>query len=219
MAKHGKVLRFGKVAIYAHWIYVIFYLLLALTGIMIYLDLFDFLLPLLGGSQGARLIHRVAAVVFVVGPLVAIMANPTGFRQWMKEIFTWNKNDIKFLGGFAKEMMGGHVNLPPQGRFNAGEKVNSLLQIGGGILLVLSGLVMLMPEWFPKAMVLVSYPLHDLAFVLTFTAFLGHAYMALFNPSTKEAINGMTSGYIDEKFAESHYTLWYEELKKSGQVK
>lgn len=219
MGNNGRVLRFGKVAIFAHWANVISFFLLGLTGLMIYADVFDFLLPLLGGIQGARIIHRAAAVAFILFPVLAALANPTGFREWINSVLTWKQNDRTFLLEFPKKFFGGHPALPPQGRFNAGEKVNSLLQLGGCILLAISGIVMWNPDFFPKALVLVGYPLHDLAFALTGTATLGHAYLALVHPDTKAALSGMINGYIDEEYAKSHYPLWYLEIKKTEELK
>lgn len=218
MVNSRRVLRFGKVAIFAHWANAISFFLLAFTGLMIYVDVFDFLLPVFGGIQGARIIHRAAAVAFIVIPILGVLANPEGFRDWMKNVLTWNQNDRAFLAGFPKKFFGGHPEIPPQGRFNAGEKVNSLLQLGGCTLLAITGIVMWNPDFFPKALVLVGYPLHDLAFVLTGTATLGHAYLALVHPDTKAALSGMINGYIDVEYAKSHYPLWYKEIEKGGGV-
>lgn len=209
-----KVLRFGKVAIFAHWAHTVSFLLLACTGMMIYLDIFDFLLPLFGGMQGARYVHRVMAVLFIVMPLVSLAANPKGFKMWMGEITTWGKDEFGFFGAFVKEMLGMQAVVPPQGRFNAGEKVNSILQLIGCTMLGLSGLVLWFPEYFSRGIVQVMLPVHDLAFILTFTSVLGHVYLATMHPNSKEAINGMKSGYVDAGFAESHYPKWYAELKK-----
>lgn len=208
-----KVLRFGAVARFAHWSHTVTFLLLAFTGMLIYMDVLDFLAPLFGGMQGARLLHRIAAVGFIVLPILSLFANPAGFIEWMSHVFRWGTNDFAFFGAFAKEFFGAHVEVPPQGRFNAGEKVNSLLQLVGCTLLAISGLILWFPDGFSQGTQQLALIVHDLAFVLTFTAMIGHAYLALFHPKTNEAINGMLSGYVDAEFAKSHYPLWYQEIK------
>jgi len=218
MVKDGKVLRFGRVAIMTHWTHTVTFFLLAVTGLFIYADAFDFLLPLFGGKQGARLVHRIAAVGFIMMPLIGLWRNPKGFTEWMQSVLSWGKNDFAFFSAFVQEFFGGHPEVPPQGRFNAGEKANSLLQLGGCTILAVTGLIIWFKELFPTALVAWSIPLHDVAFILTATAVLGHAYLALFHPATKEAINGMISGYIDADFAKSHYPLWYKEVEKVGRL-
>jgi formate dehydrogenase subunit gamma len=209
-----RIRRFGKVAIMAHWAHTVTFFILALTGLIIYINFFAFMAPLFGGIQGARLVHRIMAVGFIVFPLVSLVANFRGFIQWMVDVLTWGKNEVVFLKKFPREFFGFHVEMPPQGRFNAGEKINSLLQVIGCTVLALSGIVIWFKEFFPVAVVRYAIPLHDLSFILTFTAALGHAYMALGLPATNKAITGMITGYIDGKFAQNHYPLWYKKVKE-----
>lgn len=208
-----RIRRFGKVAIFAHWAHTVTFFILALTGMIIYFDFFDFLAPLFGGIQGARLVHRIMAVGFIVFPIISLVANFRGFVQWMVDVTTWGKNEVGFLKKFPLEFFGFHVEMPPQGRFNAGEKINSLLQVIGCTILALSGIVIWFKDYFPALLVRYALPLHDLAFILTFTAALGHMYMALGLPATNKAISGMINGYIDGEFARTHYPLWYKKVK------
>lgn len=209
-----RVQRFGKTAITAHWAHSLTFFALALTGMIIYFDSFKFLAPLFGGIQGARLVHRVMAVGFIVLPIISLIANFRGFLQWMIDVTYWGKNDIGFLKKFPKEFFGFHVEMPPQGRFNGGEKINSILQVIGCTVLALSGIIIWFKGIFPLGMIRLALPIHDLAFILTFTAALGHMYMALGLPSSNHAIKGMLTGFIDGEFARTQYPLWYQKLKK-----
>lgn len=209
-----RVLRFGKVAIFTHWAHTVTFLLLALTGMLIFFNFLDFLIPLFGGMQGVRIVHRVMAILFVIFPVISLIANPKGFAMWMKEVTTWGKDELGFFQGFVKEMLGMHAEVPPQGRFNAGEKLNSIFQVLGCALLAFTGFIIWFPQYFSRGFVQLMLPLHDLAFILTFTALLGHIYLATMHPHSKEAINGMKSGYVDAGFAESHYPKWYAQIKK-----
>lgn len=209
-----RVYRFSGLARFVHWIHTATFFLLAFTGLTLFTSAFEFMLPLFGGPSGAGIIHRVAATLFIVVPVVALLAAPKGFMAWMKVVTTWGKDDIGFLKAFPKEFFGAHVEMPPQGKFNAGEKINSLLQVFGCVILALSGLIIWFTDYFPVGLVQLMYPVHAIAFILTFTAILGHAYLATLNPGTKEAINGMLDGTIDRQFAESHYPKWVAELEQ-----
>lgn len=213
----GKVLRFGKAAIFAHWAMAINFFILALTGLLIYADFFDFLAPLFGGIQGARLIHRVSAVGFIVLPLLGLFANFKGFLEWMSYLVKWGKDDWGFLKAFPKEFFGGHVEVPPQDKFNAGEKINSIVQLVGCVTLAITGLILWFPESFSQGVLQIALPLHTGAFVLTFTAFIGHCFLATIHPATKGALPGIINGYVDEEFAKSHYPKWYAKISKNNQ--
>jgi len=41
--------------------------------------------------------------------------------------------------------------------------------------------------------------------------FLGHIYMGTLG--TKDAYEGMRTGYVDEGRAKAHHALWYEDIK------
>lgn len=108
------------------------------------------------------------------------------------------------------------MELPPQGRLNAGEKINSLLGIIGCGLLSLSGLIMWFSNFFAPFHLLLAYTIHDLAAATVGAAIIGHAYLGLFHPGSKEALKGMIEGTVSEKFAKGHHAKWYmEERVKS----
>ncbi|ADG82667.1 formate dehydrogenase subunit gamma [Thermincola ferriacetica] len=207
------ILRFGRVAIFAHWAHTVTFFMLALTGMIIYIKSFSFLAVLFGGFQGVRLVHRIMAVAFIICPLISLAANFKGFQEWMKDVTTWGKNEFLFLKMFPRELFGLPVEFPPQSQFNAGEKINSLLQVFGCTLLALSGIVIWFKQYFPVVLVQWALPVHDLTFILTFSAALGHAYMACGLPATRHGINGMLSGYVKEEWARHHYPLWVKKVK------
>lgn len=219
MVKQGQkteewILRFGKVAIIAHWVHTITFFVLAFTGLIIFAPSFAFLTPLFGGIQGVRLVHRIMAVAFIVVPIISLVANFNGFKIWWKDITTWGKNEIGFFKVFLRELFGYPVEFPPQTRFNAGEKLNSLLQIFGCGMLALTGIVIWFKQYFPVVLVQWALPLHDVFFIINFCAALGHAYMACGLPATKHGINGMISGYVKEEWAKHHYPLWVKQVRE-----
>lgn len=207
-----RVLRFSRSERWSHWINALAFFLLLLTGLVVFSPSFSFLAPLFGGVQGARLVHRTAALVFAFGSLaILVFGDRQAFRIWIKEITTWEKSDFQFLSGFPKEFFGGHPQLPEQGRFNAGEKVNSLLTLGGGTILTITGFGMWYADSLPLWFVRWCYPLHDLAALMMTAAIIGHMYLGLLHPGSKEAINGMLNGTVTRKFAQEHHGKWYRE--------
>jgi formate dehydrogenase subunit gamma len=209
----NRIERFSKAARVTHWIHSITFFLLLITGLTIFVKSFGFLNVIFGGAQGARLIHRIAAVLFIIFPIYSYLVNRKAANKFLKEVSSFDKDNIEFIKAFPKEFLGLHPKVPQQGKFNGGEKINSLLTIISGVLFTCSGLIMWFPEVIPAALVQVSYLVHDLATVLCGTAIFGHVYLALLHPGSKEAINGMTKGNVSEEFAKSHYGKWYMEVK------
>lgn len=215
-----KVLRFNKNERIGHWVHTVSFVSLFLTGLVLFsVKLGSFLgVP---GIQAARSLHRVMGIPFMVGaPIILLMGTPKTTMQWLKDVFTWDKDDFKFLGGFAKEFFGLHTDLPDQGKFNAGEKVNSLLTIFGCIVLSVTGVIMWQDHLFSPGLVQWMYPIHDLFALVMGGVIMGHAYLALGHPGSKESINGMISGYVSEEFAKGHHQKWYsEEFGKGNHAK
>lgn len=216
---NGRIQRFSITERIAHWVHAASFFLLILTGLVVLSPKFAFLANLFGGVQGARYVHRAAGIVFsFVTVLIFVLGDRPAFVRWLKDITTWGKDDITFLKGFPKEFFGGHPQLPEQGRFNSGEKVNSLLVLGGGGVLAVTGLMMWFHEGIPLAIVRWAYPLHSLLALVMAAVVIGHMYLGLLHPGSREAINGMLSGYVSRAFAKTHHGKWYREVtqKETG---
>lgn len=212
MVKDGKIFRFTKTARITHWIYVGSYAVLFLTGLLLFADFFDFLAPIFGGFEGAQLIHRIFAVVFILPAFIFIIFDPKSFFGWLKDCVTWTKDDLKFFPAFGKELFGIHAETPPQGFINAGEKINSLLTITFTTLIILSGFVMWFPEYFSIALVQWAYVIHSGAMAMLSAVAVVHIYLGTLNPGSKAAMSGMINGYVDAEFAKGHHEKWYNEV-------
>lgn len=208
-----RILRFSQAERIAHWVHTASFFLLLLTGLIVMSQKFLFLSALFGGVQTARIIHKAAGLVFGFGTLaIFILGDAKSFGRWIKDITTWGKVDIDFLREFPKEFLGGHANLPEQGRFNSGEKVNSLFVLMGGGLLLISGLMMWFADVVPLGIIRWVYPLHNLLALLMAAVVIAHMYLGLLHPGSKEAINGMLRGTVTRAFARSHHAKWYREV-------
>lgn len=220
MVKDGKIYRFTKSARATHWIYVGSYAILLLTGLLLFADIFDFLAPVFGGFEGAQLIHRIVAVVFILPAFIFMLFDPKSFFGWIKECFTWTKDDFKFFPGFVKELFGMHAETPPQGFINGGEKVNSLLTILFTTLIIASGFIIWFPEFFSVAIVQWGYVIHSASMALLSAVAMVHIYLG--TSLWKEALEGMLTGYTDAEFVKGHHVKWYNEVmeaEKKGEKK
>lgn len=210
MAVKKRVKRFSGAARFTHWAVAISFILLFFTGLGLFSPRFNGLIAVFGGFETSMVIHRLAAKVFIIAPIIGFIMAPRAALGFLKEIFSWDKDDWIYIRKFPKEYFGLKPELPPQGRFNAGEKLNSIIIFLGGLLLVASGLVM----WVggPEGLILVAYPIHSLTFVITSTFVIGHLFMAVYHPSNRDALDGMMSGWVTEDFAKGHHSKWYQKI-------
>lgn len=217
----GKMVkRFSKPVIFAHWLNAAAFLVLYLSALPLYTEWFDWMFPIFGGAAGARLVHRIGAVFFVIPTVFILLADPKSFFHWMKQITTWRKNDFLFFTKFVKEFFTGHAkDMPKQDFYNAGEKINSLLQILCAVLLIGSGVVIWFPDNFGSGLVQTMYPIHSFSAALAVAVVIGHVYLSVGHPNSRISMKGMTKGDVPIEYAKEHHENWYDELMEEEKKK
>ena len=101
----------------------------------------------------------------------------------------------------------GHVSVP-QGRFNAGQKVNAILTAAFAVLFFVSGLLLWAGEQDTRFRLDGTVFLHDALMYVSVVVVVGHLYLALVHPSTRHALRGMTLGTVRADWARAHHAKW-----------
>ena len=106
-------------------------------------------------------------------------------------------DDVRaWLVALAASAIGRPRRLPPQGRFNAGQKLNALYVAGLGVGLTITG-GLIWPDWLlgpaPRAFV---FGLHDLLMLLSLPALALHLLLTLVFPPTRPSLRGMLTGRV-----------------------
>lgn len=193
-----------------HWVHAATYIPLAFTGFLIFAPL---LKGLSQGDWGAalRVTHRLFAVVFGLTPIIYIVLQPRRFLMNLRENFTFGKEDIGWLkAAVPYYLQGRHVDMPPQPRFNTGERLNAATIIVGYALFGATGLLMwfgkgIVPQWMFQTAVIV----HDLTMIATFCMFIVHFFLAVMHPLMWQALVSMRYGVVSESYAREHHAMWY----------
>ncbi len=195
-----------------HWIHAGAFVLLFLTGLVLFIPGLGFLAE----DSITRVIHRVGAAIFIIIPLIYLIVNPKATLHGIKLAFSWSSDDIgwlKALPGYY--FRGDESKMPPQGEMNTGQKLWWLIVLVFGVLFVITGLIM----WFAKTsvspgalqwMVLI----HDISFIVAGVMFLVHIYNGLIHPLFNEAWAAITGGKISAEYAKKHHGKWYAEISK-----
>ncbi|MEW6622306.1 MAG: cytochrome b/b6 domain-containing protein [Bacillota bacterium] len=215
---NNRVTRFNIMERLGHWSHAVPFTVLLLTGLTLVFGKYN---SLFGGDTlrfFSKTHHFMGYVFSFLAVAVLIIGTPKTFIAWIKACFSWSRDDFKFVLGFPKEFFGLKADLPKQGKFNAGEKINSILTMVFFVLMVVTGWIMLNPEYFSKKTLFVTYSLHAAGAMFGGAVFLGHVYLSLVHPGSRESIKGMIFGTVSKQFAKEHHALWYEELQAKGEL-
>jgi len=201
-----KIRRWNAFERFVHWCTAALFITLGITGLSMLFGRLV-LIPLLGPkgfSVWAGLaidLHNYLGPVFA-GFLTIIVL------MWMRHNFPI-KADLDWFkqgGGIVGK---GH---PSAGRLNGGEKVWFWFIATVGIAVCVSGLVMNFPNFDQSRDTMqLANLVHGALSMLWIAFFLGHAYIGTLG--TEGALEGMTTGEVDETWAKQHHDLWYEEVK------
>jgi formate dehydrogenase subunit gamma len=103
--------------------------------------------------------------------------------------------------------------VPPQEKFNAGQKVYYWAMFAGAFLLLGSGLFMWFPEYVPLAIRPWMIFVHEGAALITIGAFIIHVYMSVF--TVPGSVTAMVHGFVSKDWAKAHHRLWFHQ--KTGE--
>ncbi|MFO1443818.1 cytochrome b/b6 domain-containing protein [Bacillus sp. Bva_UNVM-123] len=217
MSKQGKKLvkRYNRSDMIMHWTVAVGFVMALLTGYAVF---FEGTSALLVNEAGyvVRLMHRIGAVMFVVAPIIYFIFSKKRFG--FLGAFKWKKRDLGWLKVAPKHYFVGGGDMPPQEKYNSGQKMYYLFAVICGILLAVSGFALWF-GWFTATAGLYMIFIHDLSAVLLTLFFFVHIYLTVFHPHERASFNAMASGYMDKEYAEHHHELWYKELKEQEEKK
>jgi formate dehydrogenase subunit gamma len=188
-----------------HWINAIAYTYLMLTGLAIFTPLAYWLAYVLGGPATIRYWH----------PWIGLIYLATIFwmhRMWKRDMQKipqdeqWSKN-IRAYAENRDELM------PPQGRFNAGQKQFWWVMLYCTFILLITGIIMWIPEKMPRELhwvLPITVFIHSATALITIAAFIIHVYMSVW--VTPGSVKAMVEGHVSTNWARHHHRLWYEKI-------
>ncbi|HWI62794.1 MAG TPA: cytochrome b/b6 domain-containing protein [Symbiobacteriaceae bacterium] len=208
-AASSKVVRFSLASRIGHWSHALTFLVLLVTGLAL---VFKGIVGVSALKTFGQL-HRLAAWPFTfVAFFVLLLGARKAVGAWLSSIVKFDADDRRFLALFWREFFGLKVNLPPQGKFNGGEKINSLLQVTGWAVMVATGWMLVYKEKFPEAFPWIL-AIHSFCAMMLGAAALGHIYLAAGHPHSRVALSGMISGLVPRSWARGHHKKWADGIQ------
>jgi formate dehydrogenase subunit gamma len=193
------VARFSRTERAAHWVHAVAFLSLLATGLVLYIPSLS---TLVGRRPLLKDLHVYTAAAWIAGlALVVVLGDRRRLRETVRELETFDADDVLWLQRYPR----------PQGRFNAGQKVNAALTAAFSVLFAVSGTLLWLGERDHRFQLASTILLHDWLTLASLVLLVGHLYLALIYPATRHALRGMTVGTVRRDWAERHHAKWVRE--------
>ena len=191
-----RIRRFTGTERLLHWVHAAAFFLMLGTGLILYIPALE---KALGARNFYKNIHLLVAVVWVAAIFaIIVFGNRKALRRTWQDAQTITRDDRRWLTG----------RKAPQGRLNAGQKVNTIIQVAFALLFTLSGFFLWLGQRDHTFLFDGTGSLHDLLTFISIALIVGHLYLALIHPSTRHALKGITTGEVDLEWAERHHPKW-----------
>lgn len=207
--KSGPVVRYTFRERAVHMLAAIVFVYLLLTGLAFWTPALYWMAAMLGGGFLSRLLHPWVGIVFS-----AVMA--WMFVMWQFDMRTTDA-DRSWRRAMRNYVRNEDHLVPAAGRFNFGQKIFFWVMLWATLVLLVSGIVLWLPEAVPREAAIVrelAILLHAVSALVVFGAFIVHIYMGVFVvPGSVEAI---VHGEVPREWARHHHRLWADEVGRGS---
>lgn len=205
----GELLRFDTFERSVHWVNALLFVVLAVTGAIIW---FPTLSELVARRGLVRTTHEYAGFAFVVLVLSAVWGPwSRGLRRDAAAVDVFDADDRRWLrGGWRADLFGRRADadgVVPQGKFNAGQKLNAVISTAALVVLAGTGLVMYWNRSFPQTVVQGANFVHGSTAVVVTVLVVGHVVLAV---RDRAAMRSMLTGRASLDWARRHHRKWVD---------
>jgi formate dehydrogenase subunit gamma len=197
------VRRFSRSERALHWVHASAFFVLLGSGLVLYL-------PSLSEKVGRRPlikdIHLYTAVAWAAAILVIVLlGDRRGLRRTLRELDLFDADDRRWL----------RRRHAPQGRFNAGQKLNAAVTAALALLFAVSGTLLWLGERDTRFRLANTILLHDTLMYVSIVIVAGHLYLSLLHRRTRHALRGITLGTVRRDWARWHHEKWIAALDEA----
>jgi formate dehydrogenase subunit gamma len=194
----GYVRRFSVTERALHWIHASAFFVLLGSGLVLYLPRLS---EMVSRRPLVKAIHIDTAIAWAVLLLLVVaLGDRRGLRRTLTDLDLFDEDDRLWLRRIPR----------PQGRFNAGQKVNAALTASFAVLFAVSGLLLWLGERDHSYQWASTIVLHDGLMYVSVALVIGHLYLALIYPATRHSLRGITEGSVRRDWAWRHHRKWIE---------
>jgi formate dehydrogenase gamma subunit len=198
--------RFNLVERGIHLFRLISFVFLAVTGLILAFNLHLWQQLLFGSARTLHDVHVWMGIVFIVTTIGGIIL-------WLRDaIFeSYDKDWVRKMGGYL-----GHKGEVPAGRFNAGQKMFYWLSSILGVLMGVTGIILVFKGSFELPTICITSTVHNLLGFFLIAGVVAHAYLGtVANPGTWRVL---VDGSVTREWAEHHHPNWFRKLKEQERI-
>lgn len=207
---------------FLHWFNLLSWILLLSSGTALMsttqFALFGDAIPrwfseLVGGQDNLIWLHAAWGVFWslIIIPLFIYFKH--GGIEALREVWI-SFDDLKWLLVKPLVLLGikDRQHLPPQDKYNSGQKLFALSALGGTALIIITGVIMTF-HLGSAEVVRTAILLHKIAIMLALVGIAVHVTMAAILVEERPALWSMIVGQIDREHAAHHSTKWVQEIE------
>ena len=203
-----RLLRFALVERLAHWTYATFFLLALVIGLLMWIPGTR---ARMGSSrQQISHLHGGLGLLMIVVPLlVFLVLDRRRLSEDLREIDIWDRDDRAW---FWRALRGNTLlrrEMPPQGRFNAGQKANAIIVAAIAVGFLVTGSLLLAGPQLPAWLVSRALLLHQVLAVAAIALFVGHLLHVFSTRHGRDSLRAMTGGTMSETVARERHEKWW----------
>lgn len=196
-----------------HWINAFAYIYCMATGLALFTPYMFWMAAVLGGGATVRYWHPWIGLIYLAA-IFWMHSEWKGDMEPIPEDKIWDENIKNYVENKDDKM-------PPQGRFNAGQKMFWKAMFWCSLVLLATGVVLWFPELISQNRSLrglhwllpICIFVHSATALITIGFFIIHVYMSVW--MTPGSFESMMNGTVSSSFAKAHHRLWYDKIKKS----
>jgi formate dehydrogenase subunit gamma len=196
VAPMQRVARFGATERRLHTIHGVAFVVMLLTGLVLYLP---FLAQIFSSRPITKAIHLMAAIAWLAAlALVAILGDHKALRRTRRDLERFDDADLLWLRTRG---------AAPAGRFNAGQKLHAIAQAALAVLFCVSGVLLWLGERNTSLRLPGTIALHDFCTLAATVLVAGHVWIAM-SAGRSGSLEGIRYGTVTAAYAARHHERW-----------
>jgi len=187
--------------------------LMATAGFALFGTAFpDFMASLVGGRANLIWLHAAWGLLWAAVIVPLFLYFKRGGLDAIREVWP-TYDDLRWLWVKPLVMLGlrSEEALPPQDKYNFGQKLFAISALGGTTIIIASGLVMTL-HWGDAGVVRAAILIHKLAVMIALVGIAVHVTMAAILTEERPALWSMIVGQIDREHARKRSAKWVAHL-------
>ena len=206
----SRIPRFVLTERLAHWLYASLFIVAFISGLLMWVPATRAWMA--GARRTVAEYHGVAGLAMIVIPLTLfVIVDRRRLVRDVREMDLWDADDRRWFWAAARgrTLRGGE--MPPQGRFNAGQKANAVLVAVMALGFAVTGTMLLARAGLPAWLVSRALWLHGflaIAGAVLLTGHLGHVFLTKHG---RDYLGAMIRGTLGEDTARDRHLKWWRE--------